>query len=93
MAKFEVGDVVPVKVQKLMTYGAFVSIIPGVDGLVHISQLANHRVEKVSDVLKVGQELDAKIVAIDEEKKKVSLSIKALEDDSDAQDAEASDAE
>ncbi len=75
--KYEVGDVIPVTVLKLMPYGAFVSVIPGIDGLVHISQIANHRVEKVGDVLKVGDAVDAKIIEIDYETKKISLSIKA----------------
>ncbi len=75
--KYQVGDVIPVTVLKLMPYGAFVSVIPGIDGLVHISQIANHRVEKVGDALKVGDEVEAKIIEIDYEAKKVSLSIKA----------------
>lgn len=75
--KYEVGDVIPVTVLKLMPYGAFVSVIPGIDGLVHISQIANRHVEKVGDVLKVGDEVDAKITEINYETKKISLSIKA----------------
>ena len=75
--KYEVGDVIPVTVLKLMPYGAFVSVIPGIDGLVHISQIANQRVEKVGDVLKVGDQVDAKIIEINYDTKKISLSIKA----------------
>ncbi len=89
--KYEVGDVIPVTVLKLMPYGAFVSVIPGIDGLVHISQIANQRVEKAGDVLKVGDEVDAKIIEINYETKKISLSIKAAlpEEDVVAEDADA----
>ncbi|MEE1127106.1 MAG: S1 RNA-binding domain-containing protein, partial [Acutalibacteraceae bacterium] len=59
-------------------YGAFARIIPGIDGLIHISQIANERIEKIADVLSVGQEVEAKITAIDFDKKRVSLSMKAL---------------
>jgi len=73
-----VGDVVTARVVKLMTFGAFAEVVPGVDGLIHISQLADHRVEKVADVVTEGQQVDVKITAIDTENKKVSLSIRAL---------------
>ena len=76
--KYSVGDVASVRVVKLMTFGAFAEIVPGVDGLIHISQLADHRVEKPGDVVSEGDTVDAKITAIDEENKKVSLSIRAL---------------
>ncbi len=76
--KFAVGDVVPVKVVKMMTFGAFAEIIPGVDGLIHISQIANRRIAKPEDVLSVGQETEAKIIDIDVEKKRISLSIRAI---------------
>ena len=76
--KYAVGDVASVRVVKLMTFGAFAEIVPGVDGLIHISQLADHRVEKPEDVVHEGDTVDAKITAIDEEHKKVSLSIRAL---------------
>ncbi|MBQ2273156.1 MAG: bifunctional 4-hydroxy-3-methylbut-2-enyl diphosphate reductase/30S ribosomal protein S1 [Clostridia bacterium] len=71
-----VGDVISVTVLKIMPYGAFVSVIPGIDGLVHISQVAPRRLEKVSDVLKVGDVVDAKITEINYETKKISLSIR-----------------
>ncbi len=74
----QVGDVVNARVVKLMTFGAFAEVVPGVDGLIHISQLADHRVDKVSDVVSEGQQVDVKITAIDMENKKVSLSIRAL---------------
>ena len=76
--KYAVGDVAPVRIVKLMTFGAFAEIVPGVDGLIHISQIADHRVEKPGDELKEGQTTNAKIIAIDGENKKVSLSIRAL---------------
>ena len=90
--KYHVGDVVEVKVLKFMPYGAFVSVIPGIDGLIHISQIANHRVENVSDVLQIGQTVNAQITEINYETKKVSLSIKALlagEEKSDEEEAPA----
>ena len=80
-AKYAVGDVAPVRIVKLMTFGAFAEIVPGVDGLIHISQIADHRIDKPGDVLSEGQIVDAKIIAIDEENKKVSLSIRALLED------------
>ena len=76
--KYAVGDVASVRIVKLMTFGAFAEIVPGVDGLIHISQLADHRVEKPEDVVREGDTVDAKSTAIDEEHKKVSLSIRAL---------------
>ena len=79
--KYAVGDVAPVRIVKLMTFGAFAEIVPGVDGLIHISQIADHRIDKPGDVLSEGQIVDAKIIAIDNENKKVSLSIRALLDD------------
>ena len=72
------GDVANVRIVKLMTFGAFAEIVPGVDGLIHISQIADHRIAKPEDVLEVGQQVDAKIIDINDEKKKVSLSIRAL---------------
>ena len=78
MTAYNVGDVVDAKIVKLMTFGAFAEIIPGVDGLIHISQIADHRIEKPADVLTEGQTVDAKITDIDMENKKVSLSIRAL---------------
>ena len=77
-SKYSVDDVVTVTIVSMTSYGAFARIIPGVDGLIHISQIANKRIAKPQDELKVGQEVDAKITAIDLEKKRVSLSIRAL---------------
>ena len=76
--KYAVGDVVNVKIVKLMTFGAFAEIIPGVDGLIHISQIADRRIAKPEDVLSEGQEVEAKIIDIDQEHKRISLSIRAL---------------
>jgi 4-hydroxy-3-methylbut-2-enyl diphosphate reductase len=78
MDKYHVGDVASVRIVKLMTFGAFAEVVPGVDGLIHISQIADRRIEKPGDVLSEGQVVDAEIIAVDEEKKKISLSIRAL---------------
>ncbi len=78
MNKYSVGDVASVRIVKLMTFGAFAEVVPGVDGLIHISQIADRRIDKPEDVLSEGQVVDAKIIAVDEEKKKISLSIRAL---------------
>ncbi|MBE6555137.1 MAG: 4-hydroxy-3-methylbut-2-enyl diphosphate reductase [Ruminococcaceae bacterium] len=76
--KCQVGDVVPVKIVSMMPFGAFAEIVDGVDGLIHISQIAMTRIGKPADVLEIGQCVDAKIIEIDTEKQKVSLSIRAL---------------
>ena len=76
--RYQVGDIANVTVVKLMPFGAFAEVVPGVDGLIHISQIANRRIAKPEDVLTVGDVVDAKITAIDEEKHKISLSIRAL---------------
>ena len=75
---YGVDSVAKVKIVSLMPFGAFAQIVPGVDGLIHISQIADKKIAKPADVLEVGQEVDAKIIAIDEENHKVSLSIRAL---------------
>ena len=75
---YSVDDVVKATIVSMTTYGAFARIIAGVDGLIHISQIANKHVAKPQDELTVGQEVEAKITAIDLEKKRVSLSIRAL---------------
>ena len=76
--RYQVGDVANVKVVKLMPFGAFAEVLPGVDGLIHISQIANRRIGKPEDVLTVGDVVEAKITAIDNDKHKISLSIRAL---------------
>ena len=78
MNNYKVGDVVTAKVVKLMTFGAFAEIIPGVDGLIHISQIADRRIGKPEDVLSEGQEVQVKITDVDAENKRISLSIRAL---------------
>ncbi len=78
MTGYNIGDVVDAKIVKLMTFGAFAQIIPGVDGLIHISQIANERIGKPEDVLTEGQEVQVKITDIDAENKRISLSIRAL---------------
>lgn len=75
--KYNVGDVVHGKVVRIVPFGAFVEIEKGVDGLVHVSQIAYERIETPATVLNVGDEVDAKIVALDIEAKKMNLSIKA----------------
>ncbi len=75
---YQVGDTANVRVVKLMTFGAFAEVVPGVDGLIHISQLADHRVEKPGDVVSEGDKVDVKITDVDMENKKISLSIRAL---------------
>lgn len=75
---YNVGDTAEVKIVKLMTFGAFAEVLPGVDGLIHISQIANKHVAKPQDELTIGQEVEAKIISIDTDKKRVSLSIRAL---------------
>ena len=75
---YQVGDVANVRIVKLMTFGAFAEVVPGVDGLIHISQIADHRIEKPGDVLAEGDKVDVKITDIDMENKKISLSIRAL---------------
>ena len=78
MTNYNIGDVVDAKVVKLMTFGAFAEILPGVDGLIHISQIADRRIGKPEDVLAEGQDVKVKITDVDAENKRISLSIRAL---------------
>lgn len=87
-SQYQVGDVASVKIVSLMSFGAFAEVVPGADGLIHISQVADHKVASPAEVLEVGQVVDAKIVAIDEEKKKISLSIRALLEGEETEEAE-----
>ncbi|MBQ9674184.1 MAG: bifunctional 4-hydroxy-3-methylbut-2-enyl diphosphate reductase/30S ribosomal protein S1 [Ruminococcus sp.] len=82
--EYPVDSVVKCKIVGLTTFGAFANIIPGIDGLIHISQIADRRIDKPQDVLSVGDEVEAKITAIDFDKKRVSLSIRALLADKDS---------
>ncbi len=76
--KFAVGNIVTGKVARMTDFGAFVELLPGVDALLHVSQIAREHIEKPADVLKVGQEIEAKIVDFNLDDKKISLSVKAL---------------
>ena len=76
--KYHEGDVAEVKIVSLMPFGAFAEIVPGCDGLIHISQIADHKIAKPDDVLAVGDIVNARITAIDYDNKKVSLSIRSL---------------
>lgn len=75
--EFAVGKVVPGKVIKLMDFGAFVEIAPGIEGLVHVSEVSHSRISRVSSVLKPGEEVQVKVLSIDQAKRRISLSIKA----------------
>ncbi len=85
MTSYQIGDVVDAKIVKLMTFGAFAEIIPGVDGLIHISQIADKRIGKPEDVLAEGQQVQVKITDVDAENKRISLSIRALLEQADEQ--------
>lgn len=76
--EFPVGTAVEAKIVGMTSFGAFANILPGIDGLIHVSQIADHRIEKPQDELTVGQVVNAKITAIDFEKRRVSLSMRAL---------------
>ena len=78
METYKVGDVANVKIVNIRSFGAFAEVVPGVDGLIHISQIADRRIESPAECLSEGELVDAKIIEVDEEKKKISLSIRAL---------------
>ena len=86
--KYAIGNVVTGKVVRFASFGAFVELEPGVDGLLHVSQISKERVEKPEDVLKVGQEITAKVVDFRAAEKKISLSMRALLDDQEASEEE-----
>lgn len=86
-SKYQIGDVASVKIVGITAFGAFAEIVPDVDGLIHISQLADRRVAKVDEIVKVGDVVDAKIIDIDTEKKNISLSIRALLEPAEATEA------
>ncbi len=81
---YQEGDVVTVKIVNFATFGAFAEVVPGADGLIHISQIADRRIAKPEEVLEIGQEVEAQIIGLDFENKKISLSIRALLEDNDA---------
>ena len=91
-SQYNEGDVAEVKIVGITTFGAFAQIVPGVDGLIHISQIADKKIDSVANVLKVGDVLEAKIVGIDEENHKVSLSSRALIETEEAAEEEAEEA-
>jgi small subunit ribosomal protein S1 len=74
------GDVVQGRVTKVVTFGAFVEILPGVEGLVHISELAQHHVENPREVVSQGNVVNAKIIEVDAERRRLSLSLKRVEE-------------
>ena len=78
--KFNVGDIVPAKIVSLMPFGAFAEVYEDVDGLIHISRISTERVNSPADVLSIGQVVDVKIVEIDDENRKLALSIRAIEE-------------
>lgn len=81
--RFKVGDIVKGKVAKIASFGAFVELQDDIDGLVHISQLSESHVSKVKDVLKVGDEVEARVIKVDKVERRIGLSIKAVEYDED----------
>ncbi len=89
---YQIGDVVKATVVSTTSFGAFAQIIDGVDGLIHISQLADKKVENVKDIVSVGDVVDVKIIEVDDEKKRISISMRALAESNDAEDS-AEDAE
>lgn len=86
--KYNQGDIVKGKVVRTAPFGAFVELEPGIDGLVHISQMANHRVEKPEDVVSIGQEIDVKVLSVEPADKRISLSIKQAADDAENQEVD-----
>lgn len=80
-ANYNVGDVVKATIVSITSFGAFARIIDGIDGLIHISQIADKKVENVKDILSVGDEVDVKIIDIDADAKRISISIRALLED------------
>ncbi len=80
---FKIGDLVTGKVSKLTSYGAFIELANDIDGLVHISQIEEEHIEKIKDFLKVGQEVNARVIKIDHDERRIGLSIKAASYSSD----------
>ena len=91
--KYVAGTVVTGKVARMTDFGAFVELAPGVDALLHVSQISKEHVEKPADVLSIGQEVEAQIVDFNEAEKKISLSMKALIQDEPAEEETAEEAE
>ena len=76
--KYQVGDIVPAKIVSIMPFGAFAEVYEDVDGLIHISRISTQRINSPADVLSVGQVVDVKITEIDDENRKLALSIRAI---------------
>jgi 4-hydroxy-3-methylbut-2-enyl diphosphate reductase len=76
--KYHAGDIVRGKVVRIVPFGAFVQLEPTVDGLIHISQVSNRRLDKVEDELRIGDEIEAKVLEVNADKRKISLSRRAL---------------
>ncbi|MBR6398639.1 MAG: S1 RNA-binding domain-containing protein, partial [Lachnospiraceae bacterium] len=83
---FGIGSVVAGRVARMTDFGAFVELLPGVDALLHVSQISREHVDKPSDVLRIGQEIEAKVVDFNADEHKISLSMKAIEQDRPAED-------
>jgi small subunit ribosomal protein S1 len=81
MDTYKVGDVLTGKVTKLVSFGTFVQVLDGIEGLVHISELANHHVEKPEEIVSVGDEIEVKVIEIDTDRRRLSLSIKRLHEE------------
>ena len=77
--RYKIGDLVTGKVSKVASFGAFIQLADEIDGLVHISQISNDRVEKVKEVLKIGQEVSARVIKVDKAERRIGLSIKAAD--------------
>ncbi len=88
-AEYKVGDIVKAKIVSMMPFGAFAEVVDGVDGLIHISRISQEKIARPQDVLTIGQEVDVKIVEIDNERQRLSLSMRAILDDAQRAEEEA----
>ena len=86
--KFHEGDIITGTVKRLVSFGAFVEVAPGIEGLVHISQIANRHVATADEVLEVGQEVKVKVLGVSEAEQRLSLSIREVEGDSERREVE-----
>ncbi len=77
-SQYAVGDIASVKIVSMMPFGAFAEVIDDVDGLIHISQISTQRIARPAEVLEIGQVVDARIIDIDDERQKISLSIRSI---------------
>jgi small subunit ribosomal protein S1 len=91
--QYKVGDIVKGNVTKITAFGAFVELSNKIDGLIHISQLSHDRVDKVKDVLKVGDEVEARVIKVDTDERRIGLSIKAVTDNFSEAELKAAEAE